>query len=147
MSAKDTYIKQLEKNLDKYKNKISKIEDLVENYKGSNRKELLNQKAELQEKFDDGKKMLKQIQGASEKEYETMKESAATLFESIKDAFYDFSHYLTLDQFSRTKKELTDLGNQTLDEAQALVKQNPLSVAAGALSLGFILGVLFARCK
>lgn len=147
MAEKDAYTKQLEKSLENYKNKISKIEDFIENYKGSNRRELLDHKDELQAKFEEGKKMLKQIQGSSEKEYETMKESAATLFESIKDAFYDFSHYLTLDQFSRTKKELADLGNQTLDEAEALVKQNPLSVAAGALSLGFILGMLFARSK
>jgi ElaB/YqjD/DUF883 family membrane-anchored ribosome-binding protein len=147
MPEKDTYTKQLEQTLEKYKNKISKIEEFVESYKGSNRRELLNQRAELQEKFEEGKKMLKQIQGSSEKEYENLKEGATTLFESLKDAIYDFSHYLTLDQLSRMKGELTDLGHQTVDEAEALVRQNPLSMAVGALSFGFILGMLFARSK
>ena len=147
MSAKDIHTQKLEKNLENYRNKISKIEDLLEGYKGSNKRDLLDQKEVLQEKFDEGKKMLKQIQGASEKEYESMKESASTLFEGIKEAFYDFSHYLTLDQVSRTKKELAQLGSQTLDEAQDVIKHHPLAIAAGALSLGFIVGTLFARSK
>ncbi len=147
MSKRDTYINQAQKNLENYKNKISKIEDLLESYKGNNKRDLLDQKDVLQEKYEEGKNMLKQIQSASEKEYENMKEGAVNIFEGIKDAFYDFSHYLTLDQFSRTKKELMQLGNQTLDEAQDVIKHHPLTIAAGALSLGFIVGTLFARSK
>lgn len=147
MSKKETYIKELETNLENYKNKISKIENLLEDYKGSNKRDLLNQKATLQEKFDDGKKMLKKIQAASEQEYEKMRESAGTIFESIKEAFYDFSHFLTLEQLARTKKELTQLGGQTVDEAQDIIKHHPLAIAAGALGLGFIVGTLLARSK
>lgn len=147
MSTKEAYIKEIEHSLENYKNKISRIEELLNDYKGNNKQELLNQKNILQEKFDDGRKMLRQIQAASEQEYEKMRDSAVTLFDSIKDAFYDFSHFLTIEQLSRAKKELSQLGSQTMDEAEDLIKHHPLSIAAGALSLGFIVGTLFARSK
>jgi len=147
MSTKETYTKELEKNLENYKNKISKIEGLLETYKGNNKRDLLAQKTTLEEKFEEGQEMLKKIKAASEEEYEKVRDTAVTLFDSIKEAFYDFSHFLTLEQLSRTTKELTQLGTQTVDEAQDLIKHHPFSVAAGALSLGFIVGTLFARSK
>lgn len=147
MAKKDNYIKEIQRNLENYKNKISKIEYVLESYKGSNKTDLLAQKSALQEKYEEGEKMLKKIKDASADEYEKIQESAASLFETIKEAFYEFSHFLTMEQFMRTKKELTELGTQTVEEAQDLLKHHPLAIAAGALSLGFILGSIFARSK
>jgi len=53
MDTKEDYIKELEKNMDKYKNKISKVDSLLANYNSSNKPELLNQHQSLRHKFVD----------------------------------------------------------------------------------------------
>jgi len=147
MSKKEDYIKQAEKQMDKYKDKISKIDNLLENTKASGKSELLAQRENLKDKFDQAEQMLKKIKSGSEENYEKIKENAAEIFDNVKEAFHEFSSFLTMEQLYRTKDEIVDYGNEKLDEVQSFVKERPLTVAAWAMGIGFIIGTLFTRSK
>ncbi len=147
MSKKEDYIKQAEKSMDKYKEKISKIDNLLENYKSNGKNELVAQRENLKEKFDQAEQMLKKITSSSEENYEKIKENATEIFDNVKEAFHEFSSFLTLEQLSRTKEELVDYGSEKLDEVQSLIKKHPLKVAAWAVGIGFIIGSLLTRSK
>ena len=69
------------------------------------------------------------------------------VFDNVKDAFYDFSNFLTMEQLYRTKDEIIDYGNDKLDEVEKLIKERPLTVAACAIGIGFLIGVLLTRSK
>lgn len=54
MATKEDYVNELEARMEKYKNKISKIDELVSNYKTSNKKQLMAERDSLKEKFQEG---------------------------------------------------------------------------------------------
>ncbi len=147
MAKKEDYIKEIEASMEKYKGKISKIDNLLENYKAENKSDLIAQRQNLKEKFEQGEKMLKQIKSSSEESYEKIRESAGEVFEGIKDAFYELSHFLTMDQLSRTKDEMIDLGNEKVEEIQNFIKDHPLATATWAMGIGFLVGTLYTRSK
>ncbi|OJW52645.1 MAG: hypothetical protein BGO67_09250 [Alphaproteobacteria bacterium 41-28] len=147
MSTKENYIKQAEKQMEKYRDKISKIDDLLKNKKESGESELLAHRENLKDKFDQAEKMLKKIKSGSEENYEKIKENATEIFESLKEAFHEFSSFLSMEQLSRTKDVVIDYGNEKLDEFQSFVKERPLTIAAWAMGIGFIIGTLFTRSK
>ena len=147
MSTKDDYIKQAQKNMDKYKDKISKIDNLLEKYKSEGNSDLLAQRENLKDKFDQAEKMLKKITSSSEENYEKIKESAAEVFDNVKEAFHDFSSFLTIEQLSRAKDEIVDFGNEKLDEVQSFIKKRPLTIAAWAVGIGFLIVTLLTRSK
>jgi len=147
MKTKEDYIEQIQKNIDKYKDKISKTDKLLENYHSNNKSELLDHRKNLKNKFEKAEGMLEKIKFAGEKEYEQIKEEASEVFDGIKEAFHEFSSFLTIEQLYHAKDEIIDYGNEKLDEAQELLKQHPLAAAASALTLGFIIGSLFTRSK
>lgn len=147
MMEKEDYIEQLEANMKKYNEKISKIDRALENYKSDNKSALLAQRENLKEKFEQGEQMLKKIKSATEDNYEKIQENAAEIFESIKEAFHEFSNFLTMEQLSRTKDEIMDYGNEKLDEVQSFIKNRPLTMAVWAMGIGFLIGTLFTRSK
>lgn len=147
MSTKDDYIKQAQQSVDKYKDKISKIDNLLEKYKGEGKSDLFAHRENLKDKFDQAEKMLKKITSSSEENYEKIKETASEVFGNVKEAFHDFSSFLTLDQLSRAKDEVVDFGNEKLDEIQSYIKKRPLTIAAWAVGIGFLIGTLFTRSK
>lgn len=147
MTKKEEYIKKIEESMKKYKDKISKIDSALENYKADNKSDLLAQSENLKEKFEQGEQMLKEIRSATEEKYETIQEKAAEVFESVKEAFNEFSNFLTMEQLSRTKDEIMDLGSEKLEEVQSFIKNHPLTMAAWAMGIGFLVGTLFTRSK
>lgn len=147
MRTKQEYIEQIQNNIDKYKDKISKIDKLLENYNPNNKSELLNHRKNLKNKFEKAEGMLEKVKSAGEEEYEKIKEEASEVFDGIKEAFHEFSSFLTIEELYHVKDEIVDYGNEKLDEAQELLKQHPLTAAASALTLGFIIGSFFTRSK
>lgn len=147
MSKKDNYIKKAEKQMDKYKDKISKIDNLLKNTKASGKSELLAQRENLKDKFDEAEQILKKIKSGSEENYEKIKENAAEIFDNVKEAFNEFSSFLSLEHLYRTKDEIVDYGNEKLDEVQSFAKERPLTIAAWAMGIGFIIGTLCTRSK
>lgn len=147
MTSKQDYIKEAEKQMDKYKTKISKIEEFLKGYKSEGREQFLAHQNDLQDKFNQAEKMLKKITDSSEKEYEQIKESATKIFDDVKEAFYEMSSFLTFEQLSRAKDEVIDFGNEKLDEAQTYIKEHPLTAAAWAVGIGFLIGSLITRSK
>ncbi len=147
MTNKETYTKKVQKQMEKYQEKISKIDDLLKDSKASGKAALLSQQNTLKDKFKEGEKMLKKIESSTEEGFENIKESAVEIFDEVKDAFHEFSHFLSLNQLSHAKDEIVDYGNEKLDDVQALVKNHPLTVAACAVGIGFIIGAYLTRSK
>lgn len=147
MNTKQNYINQVQKQMDKYKDKLSKIDDLLKSTKSKEKSELLSQRENLQDKFDEAEKMLKKVSSSSEEAYEKIKDNATEIFENVKDAFHDFSHFLTMAHLYRTKDEIVDYGSDKLDEAEKLIKERPLMAAACAIGIGFLIGTLLTRSK
>ena len=147
MNTKKDYIEQIQNDIDKYKDKISKIDILLENYNSNNKSELLDHRKNLKDKFEKAESMLEKIKSGGEEEYEKIKGEASEVFDGVKEAFHEFSSFLTIEQLYRAKDEIIDYGNEKLDEAQELLKQHPLTAAASALTLGFVIGSLFTRSK
>lgn len=147
MSDKEDYTKKIQKNMDKYKDKISRIDHFLGNAKANGREALLSQRDSLKEKLTDGEKMLQKVQSSSEDGYEKIKESAAEVFEELQAAFHEFSNFLTMEQLYRTQDELIEFGNEKIEDVQELVKNNPLTILACAIGVGFLVGTLLTRSK
>lgn len=147
MNTKQNYINQVQKQMDKYTDKLSKIDDLLKSTKSKGRSELLSQRENLQDKFDSAEKMLKKVSSSSEEDYEKIKDNAVGVFENVKDAFHDFSNFFTLEQLYHTKDEIIDYGNDKLNEVEKFIKERPLTVAVCAVGIGFLVGAILARSK
>ncbi len=83
----------------------------------------------------------------SEENYEKIKENAGEIFDDVKEGFHEFSSLLTMEQLHRAKEEIVDFGNEKLDEIQSLIKERPLTIAAWAIGIGFLIGTLWIRSK
>ncbi len=147
MNTKESYTKQVQSQMDKYQDKLSKIDDLLKSTKSKGRSELMSQRESLRDKFDEAEKMLKKVSSSSEEAYEKIKDNAVEIYENVRDAFHDFSSYLTMEQLYRTKDEIIDYGHDKLEEAEKLIKERPLTVAACAIGVGFMIGVFLTRSK
>ena len=147
MDTKEAYIKQVEKQMESYQNKINKIDDILKNYKSDNKSEILAHRKDLSERFEQAENMLKKIKSSSAEGYEEIKEEAKEIFTHVKDALQEFSSSLSLDRLSRVKEEVVEFGSEKIDEMQELMKKHPITVAAWAISIGFIIGTLFTRSK
>lgn len=147
MSTKENYMKQIQDQMEKYKNKLSKIDELLKNSKSKGRSELLDQRKNLQEKFDEAEDMVKKISNSSEEAYEKIKENAVEVFDSVKEAFQDFSSFCSLNHLQEAKDEMIELGSEKLDEIESLIKNRPLTAAACAMGIGFLIGALLTRSK
>ncbi|OJW50236.1 MAG: hypothetical protein BGO67_02600 [Alphaproteobacteria bacterium 41-28] len=147
MNGKENYIKQVQENMGKYKDKLSKIDELLESYKSNNKPKFLAQRNTLKDKFDQAEQMLKEITSSSEEDVEKIKENAGEIFDNLKEAFHEFSSFLTIEQLSRTKDEIVNFSNEKLDEVQNFIKEHPLTVAAWTVGIGFLIGALLTRSK
>lgn len=147
MSTKKDYIKQTQKTMDKYNDKISKIDTFLKNYKGENRSELLTHRKDLTDKLGQAEKVFKDVQSSSEDSYEKIKESATEIFENVKEAFHEFSSFLTMEQLTQAKDEIIDLSNEKLEDVQGFIKERPITAAAWAMGIGFVIGILLTRTK
>ncbi|MBY0500525.1 MAG: hypothetical protein K2P93_00800 [Alphaproteobacteria bacterium] len=147
MATKEAYLSELEAQMEKYKNKISKIDELVSNYKSSNKKQLMAERDSLKEKFQEGENTLKKIKSSSEDNYEKIKEASLETFENLKEAFYEFSNLLTMEQLTKAKNEIVEFGDEKLDEIEDYIKKRPLLIVGCALGMGFLIGTLLRSSK
>lgn len=147
MNEKEEYIKKFQDQMDKYKNKISQIDNFLENYTSGDRESLTAQRADLKNKFDEAEQMLKKIQASSDDTFEKIKENASEIFDAVKDAFYNLFHLLTLEKLYRAKDEIINLSNEKVHEIDDLIKSHPFISIGSALGIGFIIGTLLARSK
>jgi ElaB/YqjD/DUF883 family membrane-anchored ribosome-binding protein len=147
MNPKEHYTKQVQNQMEKYKDKLSKIDDLLNNTNSQRRSELLSQRENLQDKFDKAEKILKEITASSDENYEKIKDKAVEVFDDVKEAFHEFSSFLTMEQLYRTKEEIIDFSNDKLEEIETFVKKRPITIAACAIGIGFLIGTLLTRSK
>lgn len=127
--------------------KINFLDELLESYKSNSKPKFLAQRNTLKDKFDQAEQMFKEITSFSEENVEKIKENAGEIFDNLKEAFHEFSSFLTMEQLSRTKDEIVNFSNEKLDEVQNFIKEHPLNVAAWTMGIGFLIGTLLTRSK
>lgn len=146
MTDKD-YIQEMESHMEKYKEKISKIERFLNDYKSEDKAHLVSETHSLRDKLKKGEDILKKLQSATEENYEEIREAFIKSFEAIKEGFREFSTLLTMEQLFRAKDEMTEYGQEKIDELQDYIKEHPILVASCALGVGFLVGIFFQAKK
>ncbi len=147
MTKNEKFLKGIESTLEKYKNKILKIDDLMKKYKSPDKAHLLSESKKIKEILKKTEVTFKQLQATSQDKFEDMKESFLEIFDSLSESLNELLSHLTIDQFHYYKDEITNYGCDKMEDAQAYIKKNPLTCAAWALGIGFILGKLISRSK
>lgn len=147
MNKKEDYVKKAEQQIEKYKDKISKIDNLLRTYQEKDKAELISQGESLKNNLGKAEQAIKDIVSASEEHYEDLKEKAEEVFGHIKEAFHDFSYSLALENLAQAKEEVIDFSTEKLDEMQDLFRKRPLTAALWSLGIGFLLGCLLTRSK
>lgn len=136
------YIQDMESHLEKYKNKLSKIEGFLNDYSAKNKDYLTSENNSLKDTFKKGEDIFKKLKSATEENYEEVHEAFTKSFEAIKEGFREFSTLLTMEQLYRTKDEIVDYGQEKIDEVEEYIKKHPALTAACALGIGFLVGTL-----
>ena len=136
------YIQEMDSNMKKYKDKISKIENFLSEYSAGDKAHLVSENNSLKEAFEKGEDIFKKLKSSTEENYEEIHEAFAKAFEGIKEGFREFSTLLTMEQLWRAKDEITDYGQEKIDELQECIKKRPLLTAVCALGAGLLLGTL-----
>lgn len=148
MNEKNYYINQIQKQMEQYREKISKIDNLLQTYNLSGRRMALShQRENLEGKLKQAEAIFRDLQVSSGENFEKIKEDVKNIFDDIKEAFYDFSNILAMEQIYHAKDQIISFSNEKVEEAQNLVKNHPLTMTVGAVSIGFIIGILLARSR
>ena len=140
MEDKDKFMNSLENNLSRYERKISKASKAMENYPASERDSISSEIENLKEKYKDAQKVFQDMKYATEDNWNTLKDSSAEVFKALKEAFTEFSGYISLDQLNHVKEEVMDYGHEKLDDLSNCIKRKPISAALWAMGIGFMLG-------
>ncbi len=146
MSNKD-YIKEMESHMEKYKDKISKIESFLNDYKSDDKAHLVAENNSLKDKLKKGEDILKKLKSSTEENYEEIREVFAKSFEAIKEGFREFSTLLTMEQLWRAKDEVAEYGQEKIDELQDYIKKHPILISSCALGIGFLVGIFLQARK
>jgi hypothetical protein len=147
MDKNEKFLKDIESNLKKYKGKIAKIDDLLSNYKSSDKAYLVTQSKKIKDTLKKAEVTFKQLQTSSQDKFEDMKESFLEIYDMLSETFSDFSSHLSTDQLQHYKDEIANYSCDKMHDAQEYIKKNPLTCAAWALGIGFIIGKLMSRSK
>lgn len=147
MDKKEKFIKKTESTLEKYKNKISKIDTLLANYKSADKAQLVSESKKIKENLKKADVAFKKLQSSSQDTFEEIKEYSLDILEKLDDSFDEFSTHFTIDQLHHYKDEIANYGCEKMNQAQDYIKKNPLTCAAYALGIGFIIGKILGRSK
>ncbi|OJW49150.1 MAG: hypothetical protein BGO67_11360 [Alphaproteobacteria bacterium 41-28] len=147
MDKKEKFIKKTESTLEKYKDKISKIDVLLANYKSADKAQLVSESKKIKENLKKADVAFKKLQSSSQDTFEEIKEYSLEIFDKLNDSFDEFSTHLTIDQLHHYKDEIANYSCDKMNQAQDYIKKNPLTCAAYALGIGFIIGKLLSRSK
>ena len=147
MDKKDKFIKKTESTLEKYKDKIEKIDTLLANYKSTDKALLVTESKKIKENLKKADVAFKKLQSSSQDTFEEIKEYSLEIFDKLNDSFDEFSTHFTVDQLHHYKDEIANYGSEKISQAQSYIKKNPFTCAAYALGIGFILGKLLGRSK
>lgn len=141
------YIQEMESHMEKYKNKISKLEKFLNDYKSEDKAHLVSETNSLKDKLKKGEAILKKLQSSTEENYEEIREGFVKSFDAIKEGFREFSTLLTMEQLWHAKDEVTEYGQEKIDELQDYIKKRPVLIASCALGLGLLVGAFLQARK
>ncbi|MGI4851734.1 MAG: hypothetical protein ACRYGR_07310 [Janthinobacterium lividum] len=140
MEDKDKFMSGLENNLSRYERKISKASKAMQNYPESERESYNSEIENIKEKYKDAQKVFQDMKYATEDNWNTLKDSSGEVLKSLKEAFNEFSGYISLDQVNQVKEDVMDYGHEKLDDLSNCIKKKPISAALWAMGIGFVLG-------
>ncbi len=147
MASKEKVIQSLEKNMKKYKNKVTSIDSLLKDYKAHNKEHLMEEREDLKEKLKEAEAIFKKLKSSSQENFEEIKASTTEAFTNLKEALHDFSNLLTIDQLYHARDEVVEYGSEKVTQVENYIKQKPLSSAAWAFGIGFLIGAFIKRSK
>lgn len=147
MNTNEKFLKGIESSLEKYKEKLTKIDDLLAQHKSSDKARLVSQTKKLKEKLKRAETGFQELKDSSQDKFETIKASFLEIYDTLNDSFSEFTSYLTLDQFQEYKDDMVNYGIDKIKEAENYIKKNPLAGTAWAFGIGAILGALLCRSK
>ena len=147
MTKNEKFLKGIESTLERYKTKISKIDGLLTDYKSPEKAHLVSESKKIRKNIEKAETAFQKLQSASQDKFEDIKESSLEIFDSLNEAFGEFSAHFTIDQLHHYKDEIKHYGNDKIIEAQEYIKKNPIACAAIALGIGYVIGKLLNRSK
>jgi ElaB/YqjD/DUF883 family membrane-anchored ribosome-binding protein len=147
MTKNEKFLKRIESSLESYKDKISKIDEVLANYKSPDKAHLVSESKKVKEALKKADIAVKKLQSSSQDTFDEIKDYALDIFDTLNESFNELSSYLTIDQLGHYKDEITTYGCDKMNEVQDYIKKNPLTCAAYALGIGFIIGKLLGRSK
>ena|ERR1700722_15552007 len=147
MENRKNYLKALDSKMKKYKNKILEIDKLLKKSKSPEKALLVSESNSLKEKFKQAEDIFQRLKSSSQENFADIKESSVEIFESLKEAYDDCSHLLTMDQLYQTKDDIAGYGNEKICEVGNYIKKKPLTCAAWAFGVGFLIGTFLTRSK
>lgn len=147
MTKNEKFLKRIESSLERYKDKISKIDELLATYKSPDKAHLVSESKKIKETLKKADIAVKKLQSSSQDTFDEIKDYSLEIFDTLNESFNELSSYLTIDQLSHYKDEITNYGCDKMNEVQDYIKKNPLTCAAYALGIGFIIGKLLGRSK
>lgn len=147
MAKNEKFLKEIEASLNKYKKELSKLDSLLAKNKSSQKARLVSQSKKLKDNLTKAEATFEQLKSASQDKFDDTKKSFLETYNAMSEIFSDFSSHLTTDKLQHYKDEVTNYGCDKLCDAQDYIKKNPLTAAACALGVGFIIGKLLSRSK
>ena len=147
MASKEKFIKNIESKMKKYKNKVLEIDGVLKKGQFHDKEHLLSENKSLKETLKQAENIFQKLKSSSAENFEEIKESASDIFDSLKEALGDFSHLLTMDQLYHAKDDIVEYGCEKVSDVEEYIKKKPLTCAAGAFGIGFLIGTFLTRSK
>lgn len=147
MQTKEKYLKDLESKMKVYKNKILEIDGLLKKSKFHNKSHLVLGNKALKDKFKQAENIFHKLKSSSKENFEEIRDSTSDIFESLKQALNDFTHLISMDEIYHAKDDIIDYGSEKISEVEDYMKKKPITCAAWAFGIGFLIGTYLTRSK
>ena len=147
MNDKDKFVSSMQSMVDRYGRKLKKINHTVDRYSDQEKENLKDDIEHLKSKFEEAERSFQDIKFATEENWEEIKARSAEIFQAMQGAFTEFTGSLSIEHLSQMKDDVMDYGQEKLSELSNCIKKKPISAAAWALGIGFVIGKIFTRSK
>ena len=145
MDNRTQYLNEIDSNLKKYREKISKMNNVVKNSSHKNKDILLSE--DLEKKYQKAEDIFKKLKSSSQENFAEIKAASTEIFDSLSQSFDKVTQLISEEDLNRLKKEAVKFGVQKASEAGGLVKKHPLTFLTGAFGVGILIGLFFNRFK
>lgn len=147
MNDKEKYLTDMQKNLDRYQRKFENASKSVANYSAQKKDQANSEIEHLKGRLDSAQQVYGDLKKATADNWDSLKDTASEAFRDLKDGFYEYADYLSLESLGHVKDEVMDYGQERMNDLSDCIKKKPFTSAAWALGIGFILGKMMTKAK